>query len=428
MDSARHSHTNKISHSRAVLRHQMSCLAFLIISMIMGCNDSPTTESTSTEVTKVPLAPRSVHSVELSVDGEVTVDSVPMEKILPGGGADSARLLPDIQQLIPGDAAPPLTISKWAKGDAIPDFEPGKVYVVEFWATWCGPCRQGMPHLSQLQDQYGDQVSFVGVTDEDLETVQEFLEQKSPDGRTWNDVITYRIALDDLKQTNATYMVAAGQGGIPTAFIVGQTGVIEWIGHPARMDDVLQQVVERKWDVQSVRNDFLQTQAEDAALMPLMPVLRNAMSSGETSEAVNSLNKILESIPDSDNIRMLKLQILLCGKDQVAVSEHATELMQHFNDDADMLNQVAWLMATLEDGRTTDLNIALAAAKRASELTQNNDASIIETLARVYAEQKNWPEAVKWQKKAVELAPDQADYQQSLVQYEAEVAKATGGQ
>jgi thiol-disulfide isomerase/thioredoxin len=50
-----------------------------------------------------------------------------------------------------GDRAPALKVARWLQGDAVTKFEPGKVYVVEFWATWCGPCIRQMPHLAELQ-------------------------------------------------------------------------------------------------------------------------------------------------------------------------------------------------------------------------------------------------------------------------------------
>src|SRR5262245_29820133 len=76
-----------------------------------------------------------------------------------------------------GDAAPALTVSSWVKGDKVEKFEPRKTYVVEFWATWCGPCKRNIPHLTELMHQYKDQgVQIIGVDiwEHDLALVKPF--------------------------------------------------------------------------------------------------------------------------------------------------------------------------------------------------------------------------------------------------------------
>ncbi len=79
-----------------------------------------------------------------------------------------------------GDPAPALVVSSWVKGDKVEQFEPGKTYVVEFWATWCGPCRASIPHLTELAHQFKDKdVKFLGVDvwENDTKQVAPFLNE-----------------------------------------------------------------------------------------------------------------------------------------------------------------------------------------------------------------------------------------------------------
>src|SRR5205809_3312138 len=84
-----------------------------------------------------------------------------------------------------GDRALALKADKWLQGDEVKAFEPGKVYLVEFWATWCGPCISAMPHLAQLQAQYKDKgVTFIGYSSKDpnnsAEQVAAFVAKRGP--------------------------------------------------------------------------------------------------------------------------------------------------------------------------------------------------------------------------------------------------------
>jgi thiol-disulfide isomerase/thioredoxin len=137
-----------------------------------------------------------------------------------------------------GDPAPKLQTGKWVQGDPVKGFQSGKAYIVEFWATWCGPCRASIPHVNELYNKFKDKGLVVigqNCWERDESLVAPFVEKMG-------DKMTYRVALDD-KSSNSkgamatTWMAAAGRNGIPSAFLVDTKGRIAWIGHPMQLKD-----------------------------------------------------------------------------------------------------------------------------------------------------------------------------------------------
>ena len=85
-----------------------------------------------------------------------------------------------------GSKAPKLQIEHWVKGKPV-DLamaDEKKIHILEFWATWCGPCRDSIPHLTKLQEKYkGKGVTVIGITDEPKATVCLLYTSPSPRDR-----------------------------------------------------------------------------------------------------------------------------------------------------------------------------------------------------------------------------------------------------
>ena len=119
-----------------------------------------------------------------------------------------------------GRVAPGFTLPLLHTDDFVLDEYRGKPVVLNFWATWCGPCQNELPVLQKAAAHFGDDVVFVGVDQgETEETVQRFVEKFG---------LTYAIPLDAHGEVADNYNVK----GLPTTFFIDRNGVIQslWMG------------------------------------------------------------------------------------------------------------------------------------------------------------------------------------------------------
>jgi thiol-disulfide isomerase/thioredoxin len=303
-----------------------------------------------------------------------------------------------------GDKAPAIEVEKWIKGDPVTGFEPGKAYIVEFWATWCGPCIRAFPHLSELQKQYKDKLTVIGVNvwenyDEiDAEGIAKFVEKQA-------DRMSYSVAYDGKPgKTDQAYMKAALQRGIPAAFLVDTTGKIAFIGHPMEIDSVLPDVLAGTFDPAKHAE-------KQKALKGKQGEFTKAANAKEFDKALTILDDLQKLDPKNASLlSVTRFGMLLTGKkDYAAAYGMKTALLADpkISKDAQMLNQIAWMVIDPEgqvpaDKRDNDF--ALAVATKAAEASEFKDAAILDTYAYALFNKGEKAKAVEWQTKAVELA------------------------
>jgi thiol-disulfide isomerase/thioredoxin len=315
-----------------------------------------------------------------------------------------------------GQAAPGLDIEEWVKGSET-TIEGGSVYVVEFWATWCAPCRKAIPHLTKLQDYYGsDELRVIGVSTEEVDTVKKFVKRQG-------DRMNYTVAVDRRGASERAWTRAAKLDGIPAAFIVDRNGKIQFIGNPHDddFDLILDLVINGRYDAKMAAESKSQRES-----------IRNARRMKNWRMA----NRLMDDLIETDTyafapMALKKFEMTLVDmNDEAAAYKYAEKLLDQYAGDSWVLGRLARTIATdpviPDDKRNFD--IALSAAKQAAEAGRANaDAYAVQALVHFHA--GNIDEAVSLQKKAYFKARPQkkAGYKRTLESYQAARAKASLG-
>ena len=281
-----------------------------------------------------------------------------------------------------GDPAPAISVD-WLRGGPynLKDGKGKNVFLIEFWATWCGPCRMSLPHLTELQRKYKDKglvVIAIALGDEPIMTITSFLRQAG-------DKMDFPIAVDQRGATTRTYLLPLGNIGIPWSFVIDKDGLIAWTGSPfGDLDHAVEQCLAGTYNLKA------------------RIVLFNYFDTAIQAD---------QAIRLEDKQKLLK-----------KAREISDDLLKQAAKSPEILDLLAWNILVLPQLKSRNYDLATKAAKLACENTQGKDASALDTYARVLWETGNKQEALKQQQRAVELGSSDeqivAVFKEHLKQYE----------
>ncbi|GJQ30275.1 MAG: hypothetical protein HBSAPP03_21590 [Phycisphaerae bacterium] len=344
----------------------------------------------------------------------------------------------NVRSITFGDPAPRVAPATWVRAGPINRLEPGRVYVVWFFASWSEKSHKALSTLASIHERFKDQgVTVLGVGV--WEPSKPLPDNTGYEGR-FREFVTeraaslpYPICYDgDQGEMAQTWMRGADRKSIPTAFVIDRKGRVAWMGHPLSVDEpiatIVEQVLAGTFDVKAAaeRDRVQREQLEKARKTENR--LRKALEANDGKAAVTLLNDLLAIRPAEFTPRIREVFEVLAVDNADEAGAYAwlkTLEAGPLKDDAPTLNNVAWDIATAEGLKARDLDLAHRLAARAVDVSGGREAYILDTLARVQFDLGRIEEAIATQEKAVALAEPgrQGDYQATLDRYKAAKGK-----
>ncbi len=304
-----------------------------------------------------------------------------------------------------GDEAPQIGDSlTWLQGDPVTEFKDGHVYVLDFWAPWCTPCIQMMPHMAELAEKYApENVHILGISvfpRPGMTPTKEWVEKNGSQ-------FPYAFAEDPTEAIEKAYLSAANIYRLPTVMIVDRDGLIAYVGSPyGDFDRRLDRIVKGEFSARLAKksNEML-SRAEEMA------------RDGDWQGSLDLVDEVIELDPSNNGqYAVSKYQILLLNPEVQALelSEDAPaygrravrELIQ---DNIEALDYLAWFVTMNQNlpVEERDLELARIAAERADEVANGENVSVLETIAAIYEAEGELDKAIEYLELAITKADDQ---------------------
>jgi thiol-disulfide isomerase/thioredoxin len=284
-----------------------------------------------------------------------------------------------------GSQAPEVRARAWlnAQGPTTLAGLRGKVVVVEFWATWCGPCLQSMPHIDALAKKWADKgLTVLSLTREDRRTVEQFF-------RSQKFEPSYTIGC------GSNSLSAYGVRGIPRAFVIDPTGAVAWVGHPmSGLDEVLAKMLASA----DPPTTAPATDPNDAE----MSTAAEALGQGEYAKSLAILEDVLKSSEDEARARQaseLMAEVLEVGDGKLNEAQSLLKEKKYV-EAAELLRRLAEQFADTEVGRKARARLMALRRQPAASLALQQDqwrqeADAMLARADVLLEQKRYAQAVE---------------------------------